>query len=381
MSQYNLGSLSSNNNAIQVVAAGDPPTLILNHSTKNSIYIGESNSVGTGNLLDATPLDPYASIVMNGQANVFAVAVDPTQPATVYTYQNAINWTPKAIQPNIVDGHSPFVLNPPNATVTLDVPPTAQGLFLASNQMPLVTDILIVGVQSGIVYYDANPNATSTRDLWVPILSDADTSVTVEIFTGINTSVSLVWIMDNFVSGLVRTGQIADVNIAQITAGTIPVSVPNPLPTTVVNTPNVTATISGTPNVSVTNAPTVVPSFSHIDDRSLAANQVPLSFNVSLAAGATTTLLPASVGVQYFLHDLWCQINSGNMLSFHIQDTMPTDLGVFINIVSGTPANAYRPPNTPFDFKGAPVASGLGVILKNGGATTEAFVGCLTYSK
>lgn len=371
MSQYNLGSLSSSNTAIRVVEAGDPPTLILNHSTKNSVYIGGSNAVGTGNLLDATPLDPYASLVVNGQVDVFAVAVDQTLPATVYTYQNAINWTPKAIQPNITDSHSPLTTPAVGATVDLQVPEGAQGLAVwrigAGGYNTNWKGLEVVGLTTNTTYINVNPGADQKYYYVVPILSDADSTVSVTFTStfGAPVQYELVWIMSSFMAGIVPTGQVQDVSISAvgIVGGNLPVSVNN------------------TPNVNVVNTPTVVPSFSHIDDRSIAANQTPLNFNVSLAAGATTTLLPASVGVQYFLHDLWCQINSGNMLSFHIQDTTPTDLGVFINIVTGTPANAYRPPNPPFDFKGAPVASGLGIILKNGGATTESFVGSLTYSK
>lgn len=378
MSQYNLGSLSSSNSAIQVVAAGDPPTLVLNHSTKNTVYIGNSNSVGSGNLLDATPLDPYASIVVDGTASVWAVAAVQTLPATVYTYQNAINWSPKAVQPNITDPNSPFTITAGSAQIRLTVPPGAQGVALSFPNPNDVIGLVVLGIQSGMVYSGAAPStlAFDGSVLWIPVLSDADSQIQVTYNSTINQTMVVTWIMGQLAAAQVVTGASQPVEVVDIN---LPPG--NGMPVTNVGATSLNVAVTNTPNVSVTNTPTVVPSFSHIDDRSLAANQAPLSFNVSLAAGATTTLLPASVGVQYFLHDLWCQINSGNMLSFHIQDTSANDLGVFIGIVTGTPANAYRPANPPFDFKGAPLATGLGVVLKNGGATTESFVGSLTYSK
>lgn len=372
MGQFNLASTNSTGNATLIVSAGDPETLILNHSTKNTVLIGSTNAVGSGNLLDATPLDPYASVVVNGQADVWAVAQTASQPCTVYTYQGAINWTPKAVQPNIQDSNSPWTPPAGTHTITLNVPAGAQGLMIGSTLLPGFTALQVTGVQSQLIYANENPALLQDHILWVPVMSDADTEVTLIVGSGIAPTVNLVWIMVPFVSGLVETGQVGDVNILSVNtqSGTLPVSGN----VSVVNTPSVL--VSNTPSVNVSNTPNV-----NETNKSVCANQEPLAFNVTLAANATSVLLPASVGVQYFLHTLFAQINASDMMSLHVQDTNGNDLGVFINTIAGTPANAFHPPNPPYDFKGSPIPIGVGVQIKNGGASSEAFVGCLTYSK
>lgn len=373
MSQFNLGSLNSTGNAILVVNAGDPETLILNHSTKNTVYIGESNAVGSGNLLDATPLDPYASIVVTGVADVWAVAADQTKPATVYTYKNAINWSPKAIQPNIIDPNSPLLVLGGTHNFDLQVPLGAQGLFLAFSNNT-ATQVFVRGDQSQVFYLEpTSPAGTGIDKFWVPILSDADTSVSVSVTAPVAGSVSVeaIWLMQNYIAGLVQSGQSANVNIASITpgvTGTLPVSVTGqPIG---VNLTQIGGTATGAGFIQTLET-----------SKQAFANQQPLPFNLSIAAGATANLLPASVGVSYALHNFYVQINSGDMMSCHVQDTGGNDLGVFINLVAGVPANAYRPPNPPFDFRGAILPTGVGVQIKNGGAALEAFVGTLTYSK
>lgn len=364
MSQYNLGSLNSSGTAIKVVSAGDPETLILNHSTKNTVYIGSTNAVGSGNLLDATPLDPYASVVVTGSADVWAVAAVATQPAVVYTYQNAINWTPKAIQPNIIDSNSPW--NPGGAgLINLNVPAGAQGLYIYSNLPAGGNEITsIKGNQSGFFYY-LSPNSGGgtpekfDNELWIPIMSDADSTVQVNASGSVSPGFGLVWIMNGFTSGLVASGQIADVNIASSTASPFGVSIPG------------TVTVSG--NVNATE-----------QSKQMFVNQPPVPIDVTIAAGSTSVLVAASAGVQLFVHTVRVENeNASSPFYPQLQDTTGTVLAnlTFEQEGGAIPAGEWGPIAGPNDFKGMPVALGAGLQLKNNGTVSSRYIGFLTYSK
>jgi hypothetical protein len=353
MSQFNLSTTNSTGGAIKVVSAGDPVTLVLNHSTKNTVYIGATSSVGSGNLLDATPLDPYASIVVNGEADVWAIAAVQTEEATVYTFQNSIAWTPKAIQPNIIDPNSPYSAAIGTDDIILDVPAGAQGLFIQwpSADAAGFSDLTVTGEQSGVVYYNKVPSVLQVDEAWVPVLSDLDTTVQLQVTVANITKLTLCWLMSNFTAGLVDTGQVGDVNISGVTAdsGSLPVTVGN----------DVTAI------------------FSHIDDRELAANQKPMAFDVTLTVGSTSVLLPATVGLGYYIHDFRVEGVDAAAMYCQLQDTSGNALA---NIYNGD-ATIPLPPLGPNSFSGAPVGLGLGVQLENHGTATQRFVGYITYSE
>ena len=360
MSQYNLGSLSSSGNAIQIVNAGDPETLILNHSTKNTIYIGETNAVGSGNLLDATPLDPYASIVVNGTADVFAVAANPSQPATVYTYQNSIAWTPKAIQPNIVDPQSPATVTAPGTILTLNVPPTAQALAIYGLNVANITSILISGVQSNIVYYNGPPPPASSSlpYLWVPVLSDADTQVTVNVVVSSGSRVlELVWIM----------------------SGPPPVTVPGSQNVNIQSVDGTTLTSMAVPVSNQVGGTLAVVE----NSKQMFVNQVAVMIDQTLASGASAVILPASAGVQYFIHEVRLEeVNAAPVSTFiNLQDTSGATFANIVNTVFGVPSTGFFPPLGPCSFKGMPIGTGLGFQIKNGSANNSRFVGYVAYSK
>lgn len=358
MGQYNLGSLNSQSIATKVVSAGDPVTLVLNHSTKNTVYIGDSASVGSGNLLDATPLDPYASIVVNGNADVYAIAAVPTQPATVYTYQNSINWTPKAVQPNIVDPHTPYKPGLGNHTVDLTVPPGAQGLFVgwASNGFSSMT---ITGDQSGLIYF--SPSNFVDKQAWVPVLSDLDTTVTVATTTGATDVLTFAWLMNSFAVGGVESGQVIDVNILnQQLQAPLPVDLvaPNPLP----------VSIGSTVSVSETN-------------KQLFANQTPININVSLASGASAVILPATAGVQYFIHGIRLETKGAETCEINIQDTNGNNIGTLWQQAVGTFSNGLRPPIGDNNFHGAPMPVGAGLQIVNDTNNAATLIGFIVYSQ
>ena len=366
MGQYNLGSLNSSGTAIRVVAAGDPETLILNHSTKNTVYIGTTNAVGSGNLLDATPLDPYASIVVNGTADVWAVAAIPTQPATVYTYQNALNWTPQAVQPNIVDAASPYTPGTGTISKTFTIPARAQGINISWGNPSGFTQVTVIGVQSGIQYALFDPQTTVDNQMWVPILSDADQSIQITTTASTAPRIYLVWLMNQFVAGGVETNQVTDVNIANVgtTTGYVPVGPIAGFPIQVVNPSGGILAVSE-------------------NSKQMFANQEPIAFDSSVASGATITLLPASAGVQYFLHGFRIEFigTTINASYAQLQDTTPTVFANFNAVQVGTAANQYQPPFGDTDFNGSPIPIGLGVQLKNNGTSTTRFIGTLRYSK
>lgn len=359
MAQFNLQQTNSTGGAVKVVNAGDPETLILNHSTKNTVYIGNSSAVGSGNLLDATPLDPYASVVMDGTTDVWAVAAVATQEATVYTYQNAINWTPKAVQPNIIDPNSPFAVNSPSSSIILTVPPGAQGLAIYN--IDNTTNLLVTGVESGITYYNSNPLASPTTDLWVPVLSDADSKITVTAFVSSLIHLSLIWIMSEF--GPVKTGQIQDVNIVGASGQ----------PFEIINFP-------GSPlNVSLTASSITLPVSE--TNQELFSNEEPVSFDVSIAAGSTSIILPASSGIQYKIQEIRIEpFTAGTAMYADVQDTTPHTFARIYQDVDGTPVNAYRPPLGSNNMHGCPIPTGLGVQIMNNGAALMRFIGHIVYS-
>jgi hypothetical protein len=356
MSQYNLAATSSTGAATKVVSAGDPVTLVLNHSTKNTVFIGKSSSVGSGNLLDATPLDPYASIVVNGVDDVWAIAEVASEPATVYTYQNSINWSPKAIQPNIVDPQSPITAGIGSGGALLNVPPGAQGLvfiFFDGNS-GTTTQLNITGEQSGIAYLPTvNPSTQGFPDYWVPVLSDADTQVSIGWNTLDAQQFSFVWIMNGFVSGLVQSGQTANVNIAGVS---LPSNVGIPVTNVGANLLNVAVMSISSPRVE--------------------ANQVAIPFDVTLAVNATAVLLPASAGITYFLHDFRVDSVNAAITYAVLEDTSGNHIA---NIYSGQNALPILPLG-PNQFHGSPIgASGVGLQILNNGTAAQRFIGYLTY--
>jgi hypothetical protein len=86
---YNLrASLSP----VLIVRAGDGPSLIINRDHSNSVLLGNIRSIGTAQSQDVTQLDPLATIGVNGNLDVWAVAL--TNTATVNVQKDAYQWTP-----------------------------------------------------------------------------------------------------------------------------------------------------------------------------------------------------------------------------------------------------------------------------------------------
>lgn len=146
-----------------------------------------------------------------------------------------------------------------------------------------------------------------------------------------------------------------------------------------------TVTIAGQPvNVNISNVPDVLAFFQGVANQQLVANQVPLGINgINIAAGASSVLLPATVGRTYYLHGLLLDMNSNNTGGgLLLEDTSGT---VFVNneiILIGAPTAFQVPPRPYIDLKGAPVASGLGVQLTAPASNTHtiAAYGTLLYS-
>ena len=342
MSQYNLGSLSSSGNAIQVVSAGDPPTLVVNHSTKNTVYIGATNMVGSGNLLDATPLDPYASVVMDGASDVWAVAQVATLPATVYTFPNAINWTPQAVQPNIEDPNTGWTPGTGPHSITLTIEPRAEGLAVSFLPSTNVTSLIIIGVQSGIQYVNVNPTAEQEYLYWVPILSDNDTQVMLNMTIGVSTPIGLTWIMSSFIGGLVSTGQIGDVNIRNVSDS---------------------ASIS----VGESNIQTY-------------ANQTAVAINANLGIGATQVILPAVALRNYFIHSIRIEGVAASAFFAMLQDTTGTTFSNLFQEIAGAPTNTFRPPMGDNQFHGMPLGIGLGLQILNSAGVAQQYIGHVVFS-
>ena len=341
MSQF---AISDTNNAKLIVTSGSPETLVINHSTKNTVLIGNTNAVGSGTQLDATPLDPYASIVVDGQADLWCVAAVANAPSQVLTQTNAIAWTPKAIQPNIVDPNSPYAVLATTNVFELSVPPSAQGLMLNLPSPAAITVLSVQGVETGVVYALVDPATTDPQNIWwFPVLSDADSSVTVTVTGTLAQPMTAVWIMTQFASAPVADGLQTEVFIANTD---IPI----------INQPGTL--------LSVTEA-----------NESMYANQVPVPFDLTLAALTSSVILPASVGTQYKIHDIRVDVVTAADIGYaQFQDTSGA---TFANVFQQ--ANGSSPGiNT---FHGANLEVGLGLQLKNNTVNTQRYVGYVTYSK
>lgn len=357
MTQWQVNSST----ATQIVYAGDPETLIVNKNTKYTILIGNNSATGSGTQSDATPLGPYESLVVNGQADVYAIAQVVGTACLVITQTNALLWTPKAIQPNIVDPNTGFNPGIGAVGINLNVPPGAQGLMIGWNPVggstAYFTMLEVSGVQSGLIYTNINPGLSTDRQSWVPILSDADSVVTVStIMVGHGGALTLVWIMAPFMSGFVDSGQANNVNIVGvgISGATLPV------------------TFNGA------SQPVFLAGLSNLG---LVSNQPPIQINASLAAGASAVILPAVAGTQYFLHGIRIEAVAASAFDCDIKDTSGALIGSLFQEIIGAPAASFRPPMGDTNLHGAPLATGLGVQITNSGGAAQQFVGILTYSK
>ena len=353
MSVYNIS-----NRAIQIVQAGSPETLIVNKSTKNGVVLGTSSGVGIGTGLNDTPLGPYESFAVNGASDVWAIEAALNAPATVITMENAVLWTPQQVQPNIVDPTSPHLINNTGSTnVNLpNVPPGAQGIAILLGVPTGFDQVGVVGLTTNITYgfYDPQLNPAD-QQTWIPLLPDAEPLGFQVQFHGVGgvgtTTVSFVWIMNGFTAGLVPDGNIASVQLANVTevGGALTI------------TPVAGSVFSTTPN----------------DSRQLFPNNnVP--FATSLSAGGTTTLI--SAGSNTWLHEFQYDIDPGTNTTANwiLQDTSGT---VITNLHFEGVSTTNNPPHAPIDFKGLPLAAGRGVVLKNNSGATSAIFGNLTYSQ
>lgn len=118
-------------------------------------------------------------------------------------------------------------------------------------------------------------------------------------------------------------------------------------------------------------------------NKQLFANQSPVGYAITLAAGVSTTLVPATAGKTVFLHGWDLSLDTGGNtapMTATLQDTNGSLICDKRIEWQGTPTAAYIPPQSYIDFKGAPLSSGVGVVLKNNGTVQMAFFGTLLYS-
>lgn len=156
-----------------------------------------------------------------------------------------------------------------------------------------------------------------------------------------------------------------------------------PINVDVTNTPAVT--ISGTPAVSISGTPTVDIGGQPISvteaNKQMFANQAPVPFDVTIAAGSTAVILAASAGTQRYLHTMRIEPAASAGMNCQLEDTSGTALARFFQQNVGTPTTETLPAYGLVDFKGAPLASGVGVQLHNEVGSSQTFAGFLTYSQ
>jgi hypothetical protein len=161
-----------------------------------------------------------------------------------------------------------------------------------------------------------------------------------------------------------NTGVPGDIGIMEI------IGVSSDTPPTIGISPGIPgARFSGAGNFIVDGFPRVLP------------NKAPKGYFVGpLATNATGNVLPAVAGLSYFLFTM-VVIAPGANGTFSIQDTAGNDLGIYTQPTFGAPAAGVVAPLPQFDFKGAPLTTGLGLQIKNLAGVALAYEGHVTYGQ
>lgn len=325
---------------ILIVGKGDPETLVVNKSTKYTVNIGNTNGVGVGNGLGITPLGPYESIVVTGDDDVWCIEAVTGQPCTVITQQNALLWTPKAVQPNIADPASP--LQVPRAVGTHSfslktAPPGVQGVAILLQNTANFTSITVVGLTTGNTYGTYNPNNNpSGNQTWIPLLGDVEPDGFRFDFVGAggisSAPVSIVWVMNNFAAGLIADGNTGTVQLGNVT-------------------------VTGGALAVLTTQSNAQQSF---------PNQPSIAFNTTIAGGGDLTLV---TGVALQTVSL-IQLTLNTTGDTYLEDSGGGNVHVATSAYAG-----------PVELHGLQPAVGLGVKLHNPGGTAVTVKGSLIYSQ
>ena len=110
-------------------------------------------------------------------------------------------------------------------------------------------------------------------------------------------------------------------------------------------------------------------------------NKAPKGYFVGpLATNATASLLAAVAGRSYFLFTV-VVIAPGANGTFSLQDSAGNDLGIYSQPVFGAPASGVVSALPEFDFKGAPIGTGLGLQIKNLSAASLSYEGHVVYGQ
>ncbi len=91
MTIYNVPATTS---AVRIVTAGDGPCLIINRDHSTAILIGNDPGVGTVASVAVTTVDPLGTIAVNGNIDVYAVAVTGT--VVINVQADASQWSPSS---------------------------------------------------------------------------------------------------------------------------------------------------------------------------------------------------------------------------------------------------------------------------------------------
>lgn len=98
-----------------------------------------------------------------------------------------------------------------------------------------------------------------------------------------------------------------------------------------------------------------------------------VTFNASIAAGGTLTIISASTGDNIFLHDLNIGDDGANAAArYHLQQSNGVDIDVFV-------AHNTRDQKAQHDYKGRILDVSVGVRIQNNGAVASFITGSLGY--
>jgi len=147
--------------ATPLIAAGDPPSLVVNRDLVNQIYYGYSESIVASSTAELSIIDPLGSVAFDGKQSIWAIAASGT--SLVDVQPGATQWAPSpaqvAAQINALGLAKDTTLQTTNSNVstvntTLGTPSQrvdVQGLTIGGNPggIPVLRGTTNKGVASG----------------------------------------------------------------------------------------------------------------------------------------------------------------------------------------------------------------------------------------
>jgi len=257
------------------------------------------------------------------------------------------DWTTNIARPSLQLVGSPWAYPSGVHTLSFAIQADCHAIAVLVPDHLNVNSVLVTGDQTGTQYFNSalvggSPNAV----IFAQVVGALDTSVSVRIDAVAGNTAYLAQIFD------------PQVVTADIYPSTVNVEILG---------------VSGLITFNTSLLGSLTPPW-------LSANQTPLTISITnLANNGVSAILPAIVGRKYYLHTLYLT-PTGAGFGWSLQDTSGNEIGRSDYGQVGTATNAVLPSSPPIDLHGAPMATGVGVSLKNISGATATWWGMLCYS-